>query len=33
LLRSALSVFADDFAAHQRRACLRTSARAVVAVA
>jgi NADH:ubiquinone oxidoreductase subunit F (NADH-binding) len=33
LLRSALEVFADDFAAHQRRTCLRTSARAVVAVA
>jgi NADH:ubiquinone oxidoreductase subunit F (NADH-binding) len=33
LLRSALQVFADDFAAHQRRTCLTTSARAVVAVA
>lgn len=33
LLRSALTVFADDFAAHQRRNCLRTSARAAVAVA
>jgi len=33
LLQSALHVFADDFAAHQRRRCLTTSAPARVAVA
>ena len=33
LLQSALRVFADDFAAHQRRRCLTTSAPARVAVA
>ncbi len=33
LLRSAFRVFVDDFAAHQRRGCLRTSAQAAVAVA